>query len=118
MEITAPYNVLIFILLLAILYFEELPRQIQTMFNSIFGKLIFIIVLLGLLMHGHIILSVILTIYYFRTLSTVNILESFVPGGVTNHHIIEGKNRWFIERLMHEKPYLIEDSIITTEATQ
>ena len=74
-------------------------------------------VILGLLMKGHIILSVMITIYYFRSIST-STLESFVPGGVTNHHIIEGKNRWFIERLMQETPYLIEDSIITTEAAQ
>ncbi len=117
MELTAPYTVLLFILLICILYFERLPKDIQTIFNGFFGKSIFIIILLGLLLNNHIILSIMLIIYYFRSLST-HTFESFVPGGVTNHHIIEGKNRWFIERLMHEQPYMIEDSIITTEAVQ
>ena len=117
MELTAPYTVLLFIILVCILYFEKLPHEIQTIFNGFFGKTLFIIILLGLLLKGHVILSVMLTVYYFRSISTIHI-ETFVPGGVTNHHIIEGKNRWFIERLMQEKPYLIEDSIITTEAVQ
>lgn len=117
MEITAPYNVLLFLILVSILYFEKLPREIKSIFNGFFGKTLFVLILLGLLIKGHTILSVMLIIYYFRSISNTT-LESFVPGGVTNHHIIEGKNRWFIERLMHETPYLIEDSIITTEAAQ
>lgn len=117
MEITAPYNVLLFLILVSILYFEKLPREIQRIFNGFFGKTLFVLILLGLLIKGHTILSVMLIIYYFRSISTVT-FESFVPGGVTNHHIIEGKNRWFIERLLDETPYLIEDSIITTDAAQ
>jgi hypothetical protein len=117
MELTAPYNILLFLVLICVLYFEKLPTEIKTIFNGFFGKSLFIIILLGLLLKNHIVLSIMITIYYFRSLS-IHTLESFVPGGVTNHHIIEGKNRWFIERLMQEKPYMIEDSIITTEAVQ
>ena len=121
MDYTGPYYIVIFICALLIVYADKLPAGVQTFPHTWYGILITIVFFIGLVIQGQTILAGLLLIFFFRTMVSVRkyiATEGFVPGDVINHHIIEGSNRWFIEKIMKERPYLIEDSVVSTEAIQ
>jgi hypothetical protein len=122
MDYTGPYYIVLFICALLIIYADKLSAEIQTFPHTWYGILITIVFFVGLVIQGQTILAGLLLIFFFRTMASIRkngyVNEGFVPGDVINHHIIEGSNRWFIEKIMKERPYLIEDSVVSTDAVQ
>ena len=111
----APYYVLIIILLAANLYSKQFPPQITAFIHSIWGIITLIILIVGSIQKEYMVIAGLLFLLYFRTMPKK---EGFVPGDLTNHHLIDTDHRWFIEKLMKERPYIIEDSVVSTDAVQ
>lgn len=127
MDLIGPYYIILFIIIVAILYVDQIPYNILHFMESIWGKILFIVLLVGFIKRGHNVIGALIIIFYFRVLLEANkqhntfgikISEGFTPGAITNHQIVEKDNRWLVEKMLNERPYLIEDSVVTTEAIQ
>jgi hypothetical protein len=127
MDLVGPYYIILFLIIIAVLYVDHIPNNILRFIDSIWGKLLFIVLLLGLIKKDHSVIAILLVIFYFRVLLEANkqhntfgskLDEGFTPGAITNHHIVEKDHRWLVEKMLNERPYLIEDSVVTTEPIQ
>lgn len=105
------------VLVLGIVYANQIPTQIRTMADSIVGRVIGIVGILATLQYVGWPYAFLFTLMYVLVLQGAKqIQEGF--------HAIEAKNverptsRWFVERVLGERPIRIETNTVGTEAVQ
>jgi hypothetical protein len=108
------------ILTLAIVFVKQIPVEIRSQAGSILGRLFLFFTTLyiadkyywtdGLLMG-------ILTLLLL-SLSPRKTAEGFMDDTDTNIEIVQGKRKWWVEKVLKENPVAIQDKTVRTKAVQ
>ena len=120
-NIDAPYKLIIgIIIILIIVYSEAIPQKYSNFADSLIGRIIGIGIIYGVIqslgwIYG--ILSALAFLMIIQGSKRLEYVEGFNGGGSINEKKIIGK-RWFVEKVLGEKPKKIETDKVTTTAIE
>lgn len=109
-------------LLLAIMFSKNLPLSAVQFIHSSAGRFIAILLVVIMsvsfgILFGILTAIIILLLYTRSNIIEETIKENFYGGGMEKR-IVPSKHTWFLEKVMNENPWIIEDEYVRTSSVQ
>ncbi len=120
-NIDAPYKLIIgTIIVLIVVYSDAIPQEYSDFTDSLIGRILGIAIIYGAIqtlgwVYG--ILSALAFLMIIQGSKRLEYIEGFNGGGSINEKKIIGK-RWFVEKVLGEKPKKIETDKVATSAIE
>jgi hypothetical protein len=117
----SPYKLIYgFLMVLVIIYSSVIPSEYRNFADTILGRLLGIIIVYGVIqslgwVYGLLTAMAFLIVVFGS--SRLESVEAFEGGGTINEKKIIGK-RWFVEKVLGEKPKRIETDKVQTSAIE
>jgi hypothetical protein len=110
------------ILILVIVYSSEIPFEYSVFANSILGRIFGVGIVYGVIetmgwVYGLLTAMAILLVINGADFNTSTEVEGFDGGGTVSEKKIIGR-RWFVEKVLGERPYKIATDRVTTSAIE
>lgn len=95
------------LLVILIVYAEQVPINIRTFMDSVTGRLIAIVSILAAVRCCGLIYGILIVLAYLVILHTISNSEGFANTQITKP-VIQRNKRWYIEKILGEHPSVID----------